>query len=274
MKKSVISVFFGVVFMLILGFNHEVEAAENGLTLTDSEKEYLYGLDFSETEVENIPYEEAKFLIENEAEVLTSFQEFYSFEEDSNSLSEITSFGSIPSADLNFSGQILKLKDSSESGYNAFYAIGSFRWLNKPIWALTDKITIGFPSSLGVYMPADKSGKLKGFNSTYALYNTSTGGTIQMSSSTTPSTWDPSGGVAGAYDLSGTINKFQTHEGTISQTFYIKSSSSGKATVKFEYGHKKITGTVGISVLPSVGLSISPDQNNIDIRSYGASFNY
>ncbi|WP_249712498.1 hypothetical protein [Bacillus cereus] len=94
-----------------------------------------------------------------------------------------------------------------------------------------------------------------------------------MSSSTTPSTGDPSLGVAGSFDLSGTLNIFQSHEGTIAQTFYIKSSSSGKATVKFEYVHKKFTGTIGISVL-RIGVSITPNQSTVDIRSYATSFSY
>jgi len=270
MKKNSILMFLGVIFALTLGFNHQVEAAEGESSLTDAEKDYLYGLNFSKVEVENMPYEELKFLVDSEAEILTSFEEIYSFDEVTSDPSEVTTFGDIPSADMSFKGNVLKLNNSTVSGYNAFYAHANFRWLNKPIFALTDKIA--FPSSLGVYIPA-QSGKLQGFNSTYSLYNTSTGGTTLMSSSTTPSTWDPSLGVAGSFDLSGTLNKFQTHEGTIAQTFYIKSSSSGKATVKFEYGHKKFTGTIGISVLP-IGVSITPNQSNVDIRSYAASFSY
>ncbi|MFP7202643.1 hypothetical protein SFC08_16860 [Lysinibacillus halotolerans] len=270
-KGNIFKTFFALLVSFAF-FNVSVNAEENSNALTESEEQYLSDvLNLSQVEISNIPVEEAKFLVENEAEVVTNFNEFYDMEE-STSKGGFTTFATIPNSDLSFSGAILKI-NSTITNYDAFYAYANFRWLKKPLFALTDKVTIGFPSSLGVYLPAS-SGKIKGFSSSYSLYNTSTGGSTAISSSTTPSDWDPSGGVAGAYNLRTTLNKNQTHAGRISQTFYVKTSASGKATVKFEYGHKKVKGSVGISVFPSAGLSISPTQSNIDIKSYAASFSY
>lgn len=281
MSKKIVLVLLGLIFTFTLfNPNTSVEAKQNSKqdskSLSLSERDYLSQvLNFSDDEINSMPLQEAKFLVENNAEIVTSFNEIYTMnegtlEKQSTSPSVVSPLATIPSGDLSFSGAILKLKGTI-ANYDAFYAYSDFRWLKKPLWALTDKVTIGFPSNLGVYMPAS-GGKLQGFSSSYSLYNTSTRSSTLISSTTTPSYFDPSGGVAAAFNLRTTINVNQTHAGRVSQTFHVKTEASGNATVKFEYGHRKISGTVGVSLYPS-GVGITP-ATNTDLKAYYVSFSY
>lgn len=268
-KKMLVSFFVAFLAFISLSFN-VAKAEEN--TLTNEEKNYLYGvLNFTELEVNTFSVEEARFLIENQAKVVSEFNEVFQINEPYPSVGEITPLGAISTSDLSFSGKVLSLQ-STVSGYKAFYAYANYDWLNRPYWRLTDKISIGFPSSLGVYMTTS-NGKVTGHGGSHWLYNTQTGTTTEYASTTTTSDADPSGGVASAFNLHGTINVNHRLQGRVSQIFHVKNSLSGKANVKFEYGHKTVSGTPTIQIIPSSGLGISPT-GNIDVRSYFSSFDY
>ncbi len=259
--------FIVVLCSSFLFFSPLVKAAEIQ-ELTADELDYLYNeLGFTEAQVNSLPASHLKDFVEGKAEVVSSFDEVYSFDENG-----VSTLAAIPSGDLSFSGNVLKINTSDVSGYNKFYAFANFRWLTHPAFNLTDKITIGFPSNLGVYFKTS-NGNIVGHYSSTSMYNKSTGGSTQLASSTTPDKWQVGAGVASAHDLRTTLNASQFNEGTISQYFYIQTGLSGNANAQFEYGHNRVVGSIGISIGSSVGLSITPSSTT-DIRSYAASFNY
>lgn len=261
---------FGFIVVLcssFLFFNPLVKGAEIQ-ELTADELDYLYNeLGFTEAKINALPASHLKDFVAGKAEVVGSFNEVYSFDEKG-----FTTLADIPKGDLSFIGDVLKINTSDVSGYNKFYAYANFRWLTHPAFNLTDKITIGFPSSLGVYFKTS-NGNIVGHYSSTSMYNKLTGGSTLLASSAKPDKWQTGAGVASAHDLRTTLNANQFNEGTISQYFYIQSGLSGTANAQLEYGHNRITGTVGISVGSGVGFSITPSSTT-DIRSYAASFKY
>lgn len=272
MNRKLLVTFF-VTYLAFLGLtNLNAEASE--LSLTEEEKHYLHEvLELSEQEVSNIPIEEAKFLVENEAVVVNKFTETFDMTDAGpiENPREITPRGTISSNDLTFKGVILKLSTSAVSGYDAFHAYVDYDWINKPMWRLTDKISIGFPTSLGVYLQTS-NGKIQGHYGSHWVYNTQTKGKTTYASTSTPSDSDPSAGVASSVNLHGTISVNDRLQGHVSQTYYVQTSKSGNANVKFEYGHKLISGSPSVSIIPS-GLGISAT-GNIDTKAYYASFSY
>lgn len=269
-KKTLFCSFLTLLVFLSLSFLN-VEAKSEEPPLTNEDKKYLYEvLNFTDLEVNTIPFEEAKFLIENQATIVSEFHQFFDMDDVDSNTDKVPSFR-ISTGDLSFSGKILKLKNTI-SGYNAFYAYATYDWLKRPFWKLTDKISIGFPTSLGVYMPAS-GGNITGHHASHWIYNSQTGTTTNYYTTTTVSDADPSGGVASAFNLHNTINTNHRLQGRVSQTFHIKTSLSGKATVKFEYGHKTISGSPTVNLIPSSGLGISPS-GNIEVRSYYANLDY
>ena len=270
-KKILVSFFVTFFAFISLSFFSVAKAEVN--TLTNEEKRYLYDvLNFTDMEVNTSSVEEARFLIENEAKVVSEFNEVFQINEPYTSIEEITPLGAISTSDLSFSGKVLSIQ-STVSGYKGFYAYANYDWLNRPYWRLTDKISIGFPNSLGVYMTTNNSGNVTGHSGSHWIYNTQTGTTTEYASTSSTSDADPSGGVASAFNLHGTINVNHRLQGRVTQTFYVKNSLSGKANVKFEYGHKTVSGSPTIQILPSSGLGITPT-GNIDVRSYFGSFDY
>lgn len=250
-------------------FSPIVNAAETQ-ELTTEELNYLYNeLGFTEEQIELLPASHLKDFVAGKAEIVMSFDEIYDINETpSKNLSTLA----IPSSDLSFSGNVLKINTSDVTGYDKYYAYASYRWLKHPVWNLTDKIAIGFPSNLGVYFKTS-SGNIVGHSASTSIYNTSTGGSTLLASTTTPNTWQVGAGVASAHNLRTTLNPDQVNAGQVSQYFYVKSSLSGTANVQFQYGHRQVTGSVGISLGSSVGLSITP-ATNTEIKTYAGSFSY
>lgn len=264
---------FGFIVLLCSSFfffSSIVSAAETQ-ELTTEELNYLHNeLGFTEEQIALSLVSDLKALVLGEAETVMSFDEEYNMEETPSK--DFSTFAAIPSTDLSFSGRILKIATSDVTGYDKYYAAATFRWLKHPAYNLTDKMTIGFPSNLGVFFKTS-SGKIVGHYSTTTLFNKSTGGSTVLASSTTPSTWQTGAGVASAHNLRTTLNSNQNNAGQVSQYFYVKRSLAGSANVQFQYGHKKISGTVGITLGSSVGVGITP-ASTTDIRSYAGQFSY
>lgn len=251
-------------------FSSIVSAAETQ-ELTTEELNYLYNeLGFTEEQVELSPISDLKDLVAGEAKTVMSFDEEYNMEESPSK--DFSTLAAIPTADLSFSGRIMKMSTSDVAGYDKYQASATFRWLKHPAFNLTDKMTIGFPSHLGVYFKTS-SGKIVGHYSTTTMYNTSTGGATVLASSTTPSTWQTGAGVASAHNLRTTLNSNQFNAGHVSQYFYVKTSLAGKANIQFQYGHRRVSGTVGITLGSSVGVGITP-ATYTDIRSYAGQISY
>lgn len=267
-KKLIVS--FSVAFLAFISLSFlNAEAKVEKSSLTEEEKEYLYEvLNFSEIEVNNMPIEEVKFLVENEAEIVSEFHEVFDMSDAGPE--GITTLGDISKDDLSLKGGILSVK-SDKSGYNAFYAYISYDWLTRPTWKLTDKIAIGFPSALNVYMPT-KNGNTIGHSASHWIYNTQTKVTTNYNSNTTPDDSDPSGGVVAAFKPYDTINVNHRLQGRVSQTFYVKNTVNGTSNVRFEYGHRRISGEPSISILPS-GISITP-HSKTDTQRYFSEFDH
>lgn len=178
----------------------------------------------------------------------------------------------IPTSNLSINATVSTVT-SDWAGYKKFFISGGFDWKSQPVWALTDKLAIGFPSSLGVQFSTG-GGNVTGHSSRYYLLNKTTNVKTYSALKTAPSDWSPGAGVAASYNLltPGSTQTNMRHGGLIGQFFYIKNTSSGKANVKLEYGHKKVSGTVTVGVYPA-GLGISPT-TNVDTRSYALTFNY
>ena len=272
-KKIIFSILIAFIAFIDISIL-DAEAKGRSEDLTNKEKRYLYEtLNFSNEEVDSIPIEEAQFLIKNKAEVVSKFETSFDMSDAESNLSTSENFntlGTISTNDLSFTGGVLKIQ-SYVSNYDAYYAYVDYKWLNRPIWRLTDKITIGYPTSLGVYIPTT-NGKIDGHSGSHWLYNTAYGTNTSYSSTSTPSDVDPSSGVASEFNLHDTINVNHELQGRVSQIFYVKTSLSGKANVKFQYGHKMVSGEPSVSILPA-GLSITP-ASNLDTREYYSEISY
>ncbi|KXH83756.1 hypothetical protein [Sporosarcina sp. HYO08] len=267
MKK--ISVFF-MTFVMFITLNISAKADEHENELSQEEKDYLLEVSgFTEEEVLNFPVEVARELVNGKAKKIDSVLVEEPKVVDSNMISPMAD---IPVANLSMHATVSSVQ-SDWSGYKKFFISGGFDWKSQPVWALTDKLTIGFPSSLGVTFNTS-GGNVTGHSSRYYLLNTATNVRTYSALKTIPSYWSPGAGVAAAYDLllPGSTQKNMRHGGLIGQFFYIKSTSSGRANVKLEYGHKKVSGSVGVSVYPA-GVGITPS-TNLDTRSYALTFNY
>ncbi|MFE3976177.1 MULTISPECIES: hypothetical protein [unclassified Peribacillus] len=147
---------------------------------------------------------------------------------------------------------------------------GNFQWLKTPSYNLVDKMTIGFPSSSGLYLPTS-GGKVTQHQHRYSQDQQGNGRWIDYAIKYSPSNWEPSAGVAGSYDLKASTSKTK-HKGYIGQYVYVPTSKNGKINIKIEYGHKRISGTPSVSVYPA-GLSITPTQTT-DTRSYALTLSY
>lgn len=272
-RKILISIFF--IFLSFFGlFSLKAEASSvEDSPLTEDEKQYLINiLKFSEVEVDNLPVEVAKDLVKKEAKIIGEFTETFDMADagTSSTLEEIEVFA-ISDSDMTFRGKVLALSSSSVSGYDAFYAYVNYDWLNRPYWKITDKITIGFPDFLGAYMTTS-NGKITGHHSSHWVYNTNTRTSTTYYTSTTPTDSHPSAGVSAAFDLYDSISTNHRLQGQVSQYFYVKKTLSGKANVRFEYGHQQVAFSPNVSIFPS-GLGIAPAVG-VDIKQWYESFEY
>lgn len=141
------------------------------------------------------------------------------------------------------------------NGEKKIYLYGDFYWNINPLFVLTDKMSIGYPVTNLWYLKTS-NGDILGHSSQYCGLNGQLGWAC-ASTKTTPSNYDIGQGVAAPYDLIGT---YSVHKGYISQYVYTKSTNSGTSNVLFRYGHKTLTGAVGVSVYPA-GLAITPSFN-------------
>ncbi len=139
-----------------------------------------------------------------------------------------------------------------------------------PSFTLVDKMTIGFPSASGFYLPTS-NGSVTQHQRRYSRDLQGNGRWVDSSLVTRPTDWEPNAGVAGNFDLKAG-NSLTKHKGFMSQYVYIPKSRNGSSNIKIEYGHKRISGSVGISVYPA-GLSITPTSTT-DTRSYALTLNY
>src|SRR5690606_37390300 len=96
-------------------------------------------------------------------------------------------------------------------GYREIHFIGGFEWLTAPVNFFTDGLAVGWGNS-GIIVPTS-NGKVDAFKGRYYRWGTNKAWNL-YSSTSTPSSFDPKGGVGFKIDLRGGL---MLHKGEISQ---------------------------------------------------------
>ncbi|MCM3664546.1 hypothetical protein M3204_09040 [Mesobacillus subterraneus] len=267
MKKLVSS----FIFLLLICIGGGAFAEENVETsLTDFEKTYLLETGHTVEEIESLPVEVAKQLVKEKAVINDKGYDIVQFLESSPSKpGQISTMGSISSSTMKLSGTVYKV--TSDKAYNdKFYIYGNFTWLKTPSYTLVDKMTFGFPSSSGLYLPTS-SGLVTQHQHRYSQDPQGNGNWIDYAIDYSPSDWEPSAGVAGDFDLRSSTS-LTKHKGYMGQYVYVPTSKSGTINIKIEYGHKLYSGSPTVSVYPA-GLAITPT-SSVDTASYALTLSY
>jgi hypothetical protein len=255
------------VFGLILLLPLSTSAEENQEPLTKKElKTLTEEVGLTEEELKDYPLEILRQLIKDKAKKVASgytIEKF--FEEDEKS--GVGTMATIPSSDIKLGGTAYKVT-SDISGRDKFYFYGNFEWLTSPAWELVDKMTIGFPSGYGFYLPTS-GGSVTQHQHRYSWDSDKNGTYTDYAIKYTPSDWDANAGVAGSFDL---IAGEGVHKGYVGQYVYVPITNNGSMNIKIEYGHKKVSGSISVGVYPT-GLGITPTTNT-DTKSYALTINY
>lgn len=264
--KKLVSSFL---FILLLGFTGAA-FAEDSTSLTSEERNYLIEVGHTQDEIDSLPVEIAKQLVKEKAVINDKGSELVSFNE--NNLSkpgQITTMGTISSTTMKLAGTVYKVT-SDKANNDKFYIYGNFTWLNTPSYTLVDKMTFGFPSSSGLYLPTS-NGSVTQHQHRYSQDPQGNGNWIDYAIDYSPSDWEPSAGVAGDFDLRSSTS-LTKHKGYMGQYVYVPTSASGTINIKIEYGHKRVSGSPTVSVYPA-GLAITPT-TTVDTASYALTLSY
>ncbi|MDQ0164014.1 hypothetical protein [Aeribacillus alveayuensis] len=264
---------FIIALLFVFGISNVGLAKENNdgnSSLTEKEYQYLLKNGHTEEEIKDLPIEVAKQLVKDKAIKQNSGYIIKNFYEASNEESgEFFTTASISSSELKLAGTVYKVT-SDRSGYNKYYIYANFQWLKSPFWTLTDKMTIGFPSSSGFFLPTS-NGSVTQHQHRYSYDAYGNGNWVDTPIKYTPSDWDPNAGVAGSYDLK-KLSDFTLHKGYIGQYVYVRNTVHGDMNIKIEYGHRMYGGSPSVSVFPA-GLSITPSSWT-DTASYALTLTY
>lgn len=180
---------------------------------------------------------------------------------------EIINYGIIPTSDLYVSGTAYKVA-SDRSGFNRYYMYGYFEWKNKPVFTLTDTMTIGFPAHAGFLIPMSSTPQQHQSRLSVDYYGN---GNWTHYTKYNAYDWENNAGVAATYDIRGTYANTK-NKGFISQYVYIANTKHDTINVSFEYGHKRLGGAPSVSVYPS-GLGIAI-QSYTDTLKHGIELSY
>jgi hypothetical protein len=177
----------------------------------------------------------------------------YDVPSEGNGSSEgFSTMGTIPDEDLEMWAIAMRI-GTDRPGFKKIQFFATYDWAIDPAYALTDKISIGYPTENKFFLPTS-GGKVTQHKSQYChqVYYWQNATCV---SSTTPSDINLGAGVAAAIDL-----KFNSeyHEGSISQFAYVAERETGTSNVMVRYGHKRISGSPSVQVYPGIGLSITP----------------
>lgn len=273
MKKFLIGI---TIVISAFIFNSVTEAAQVD-QLSEEELDYLYNnLNFNEKKIEAMPLMDLKALVEGQAEIVLDFDEYYNVEEPNDF--EIQPLD-LTKSDVNLWGNVYKFNDSDVSGYTKFMAMSTFRWLKTPVWNLSDKIAIGLPTGIGIFYKTS-NGNISGFSSYTAIFDKSNDKLLSYTdqySVPAPGNYNINNGVASTHDLKLSLKPNQVNGGYVSQYFYIPNANTGKgrkANVQFEYGHRTVMGSVGLSFgVGGLGVGITPHYRT-EILPYAEEFNY
>ncbi len=181
---------------------------------------------------------------------------------------------SISDDDLWLHGIAVGFTPNNRPNTKGILLFGQFEWLNSPQWELTDVFSIGYPVSSEIYLPMDQYGDVDQHGSRYCKKpdNYAPDNWVCIENDQVENgDWDPGVGVAARYDLDMHPSNY-LHKGSIEQYAYVDDDESGTINIKFEYGHRIVSGSPSISIFPA-GLSITPSLYT-DIKDYGIEFSY
>jgi hypothetical protein len=273
-KISLLSIvfFLSLISMSTNGFAKVID--DNNIIktekLTKTERDFLKNkTGHTDKEIDQLPVEVAKQLVEDKAVIQDSHSELVSFDESINDPGVITPMSTISSSTMKLAGVVYKVT-SDKANNDKYYIYGNFTWLNSPEWTLTDKMTFGFPSSAGFYLPTS-SGAVTQHQHRYSQDPQGNGNWIDYAIDYSPCDWDPNAGVAGDFDLR-TSTDLTLHKGYMGQYVYVPTSASGTMNIKIEYGHQKVILSPTVGVYPA-GLAITPAINT-DTASYALTLSY
>lgn len=170
---------------------------------------------------------------------------------------------------LQLGGTVYKVT-SDKANQNKYYIYGNFEWLKTPVFHLTDKMTFGFPSSYGFYLPTS-GGKIQQHQHRYSQDPQGNGRWYDYPISTTPCDFEPNAGVAGDFNLRPSTS-LTKHKGFMGQYVYVSTAKHGTMNIKIEYGHKTGSGTPTVSVYPA-GLGITP-ATSVDTAYFALTLKY
>jgi hypothetical protein len=268
--KKIVTMF--LVFLLAFSFSGHsfAKQKESKEILTPEETQYLLDIGHSTEEIADLPVEIAKQLVKEKAKINDTHSEVVEFyENQASEPGQITTMGSISPSTMKLTGTVYKVT-SDRSGNDKFYIYGNFTWLQSPTFTLIDKMTFGFPSSAGLYLPTS-GGSVTQHQHRYSQDPYGNGIWRDFAIDYSPSDWEPSAGVAGDFDLQ-FVTDLTKHKGYMGQYVYVPTTKNGTINIKIEYGHKRISGSPSVSVYPA-GLSITPTSTT-DTASYALTLSY
>ncbi|MCD9025882.1 hypothetical protein [Cohnella silvisoli] len=252
MKKFLsIILIVGLIFTLSTSAFAKDKNTSEGLT----EKEKLVLINqvgLTEEETTLYPIGLLRELIANDGKKLsTTTSKSYDLKSEGPSNGEIGT-ASLTNSDITLNGAAFSTT-SDVSGSKKIILVGNFQWKVDPFWTLTDKMSIGYPVTNKWYLRTSQ-GQVLGHSSETCNYVATAWDCVTKSS---PSNYDLGVGVAASFDLKGDANVMK---GWVQQYVYVVNTESGTSNVLFRYGHKTISGNVGVGIYP-VGLAVEPAVN-------------
>lgn|GEM_PF-1038781 len=226
--------------------------SDNGLT--DKEKSYLINeVGLTEEEIKLFTLEKLReFITYKGKKISTSSVQTY----DLASEGTVAANGLISpmslSDDIALGAIAIKYAVTDVPNTTKIFLQGNYGWGVVPTFKLTDKYSIGFPST-NLWYYRTSSGSILNFNSRTCSF-TNPDHVWNCSTSTTPSDASPGIGVASSHDL---LYNSSDYTGFVSLDVYTADTNHGTSNVLFRYGHRTLTGSVTVSAIPA-GLAVTP----------------
>lgn len=250
MKKT-ISICLVISLLLLLSpsvFATETDSMTSQDKLTQEERStILNDIGIKEDELKYYSTKVLRYLIENDAVKLSTSEPMDYSLSSQKRRDDFVGTMDLTTSDITLYANAYEV-NSDVPGSKKIYIYGSYTWKVKPLFALTDKMSIGYPVTNEWYLKT-YSGKIMGHESNNCNYK----GQWTCTSSNVPSDHDIGQGVAAKYDIWADSNFKQ---GDITQYVYT-TKKSGKSNINLRYGHRFATGSVSVSVFPS-GLAVNP----------------
>ncbi|GIN84795.1 hypothetical protein J6TS2_11810 [Heyndrickxia sporothermodurans] len=259
------------------------EVQSKDLTITET----LYlknNVGLTEDMIKEIPIDELRYLIEEEAVLSSSSSQTLIAEDEGNSTSntsiETSDTGVITDnimkpnqgGDLNkkkikLNSYVYKLGTVTKGkwkGYKRFKLYGTWKWLSAPINTYTDAFAVGFGDP-NLVIPTAK-GDADEFSADYYRWDSRMKKWYLTQYSFNTNNFEPNGGVGWKFNIR---RGAAQHKGQLTQYVYTR-ATHGDANIKFTYGHAHTIftpsfskGTSWYSVLPSITVKVGYAANTL-----------